>query len=77
MKDTEAPTFLLFLSDSDSSKTAVQCDISAYSGKFNVKNYSNLLQSLESNQNASFHEQRLKQICKETKIKTFPCKTFK
>lgn len=76
MKDPEAPTISLFLSDSDSSKTAVQSDISAYSRKFSVKNYSNLLQNSKSNQNDSFHEQKLKQICKETKIKSFHRKTF-
>lgn len=62
--------FHFFLSDSDSSKTAVQSDISAYSRKFSVKNYSNLLQNSKSNQNDSFHEQKLKQICKETKTKS-------
>lgn len=49
---------------------------SVYSGKFIVKNYSNLLQNSQSNQSASFHVQKLKEICKEIKIKSFHCKTF-
>lgn len=49
---------------------------SAHSGKFIVKNYSNLLQNSESDQSASFHVQKLKEICKEMNIKSFHCKTF-
>lgn len=49
---------------------------SAYSGKFIVKNYSNLKQNSESDQSASFYVQKLKEICKEIKIKSFHCKTF-
>lgn len=56
-KDPEVPNFhCSWVTQITIFKKSVK---SAYSGKFNVKNYSNLLQNSVSNQNDSFHVQKL------------------